>query len=69
VLSRYRLATNQANCARFKGPHARDSNASSTFAPIQLIVAADNADEHALDFYRRLGGVATLSTVFVFSRG
>jgi aminoglycoside 3-N-acetyltransferase I len=34
----------------------------------ELFVAADNADEHALDFYRRLGGEATLSTVFVFSR-
>jgi aminoglycoside 3-N-acetyltransferase I len=35
----------------------------------ELFVAADNADEHALDFYRRLGAEATLSTVFVFSRG
>lgn len=35
----------------------------------ELFVAADNADEHALDFYRRLGGVATLSTVFAFSHG
>jgi aminoglycoside 3-N-acetyltransferase I len=35
----------------------------------EVFVAADDADEHALDFYRRLGGVATLSTVFVFSRG
>jgi aminoglycoside 3-N-acetyltransferase I len=33
----------------------------------ELFIAADNEDEHALDFYRRLGGVATLSTVFVFS--
>jgi aminoglycoside 3-N-acetyltransferase I len=36
---------------------------------LELFVAADNADEHALDFYRRLGGVPTLSTVFVFSSG
>jgi aminoglycoside 3-N-acetyltransferase I len=34
----------------------------------ELFVAADNADEHALDFYRRLGGVPTPSTVFVFTR-
>jgi aminoglycoside 3-N-acetyltransferase I len=33
----------------------------------ELFVAADNADEHALDFYRRLGGVSTQSTVFAFS--
>jgi hypothetical protein len=32
-----------------------------------LFLAADNADEHALDFYRRLGGLPTPATLFVFS--
>jgi aminoglycoside 3-N-acetyltransferase I len=33
----------------------------------ELFLAADNADEHALEFYRRLGGVSTPATMFVFS--
>jgi aminoglycoside 3-N-acetyltransferase I len=33
----------------------------------ELFLAADNADEHALDFYRRLGGLPTPATLFVFS--
>jgi aminoglycoside 3-N-acetyltransferase I len=33
----------------------------------ELFVAADNADEHALDFYRRQGGVPTPSIVFAWS--
>jgi aminoglycoside 3-N-acetyltransferase I len=33
----------------------------------KLFLAADNLDEHALQFYRRLGGMATPTTMFVFS--
>jgi aminoglycoside 3-N-acetyltransferase I len=33
----------------------------------ELFLAADNADEHALEFYRRLGGIPTPATLFVFS--
>jgi len=32
-----------------------------------LFVAADNEDEHALDFYRALGGAASPVTFFTFS--
>jgi|SRR5450631_2277344 len=32
----------------------------------KLFLAADNDDEHALDFYRRLGGIPTPTTMFVF---
>lgn len=32
-----------------------------------VFVAADNADDHALDFYRALGGVAAPVTMFSFS--
>jgi len=31
-------------------------------------VPAENADAHALEFYRSLGGVPTAATVFTFSR-
>jgi aminoglycoside 3-N-acetyltransferase I len=31
-----------------------------------MFVAAENADEHALDFYRQLGGVPTATTLFGF---
>jgi aminoglycoside 3-N-acetyltransferase I len=34
-----------------------------------LFVMAETQDEHALDFYRRLGGIATATTVFGFSGG
>jgi aminoglycoside 3-N-acetyltransferase I len=33
----------------------------------ELFLAADDADEHALEFYRRLGGVFTPASMFVFS--
>lgn len=33
-----------------------------------LFVPADNEDEHALDFYRALGGVPSPVTFFTFSR-
>jgi aminoglycoside 3-N-acetyltransferase I len=33
----------------------------------ELFVAADNLDEHALDFYKRLGRAATATTLFAFS--
>jgi aminoglycoside 3-N-acetyltransferase I len=33
----------------------------------ELFLAADNADEHALEFYRRLGGAPTPATLFAFS--
>jgi aminoglycoside 3-N-acetyltransferase I len=32
-----------------------------------VFVPADNDDEHALDFYRALGGVAAPVTIFTFS--
>jgi aminoglycoside 3-N-acetyltransferase I len=32
-----------------------------------VFVAADNEDEHALDFYRALGGVDSPVTVFTFT--
>ena len=32
-----------------------------------LFVPADNDDRHALEFYRRLGGVAAPVTIFTFS--
>lgn len=32
-----------------------------------VFVAADNDDQHALDFYRALGGVAASVTMFTFS--
>jgi aminoglycoside 3-N-acetyltransferase I len=32
-----------------------------------MFVAAENADEHALDFYRQLRGVPTATTLFGFS--
>jgi aminoglycoside 3-N-acetyltransferase I len=35
----------------------------------ELFVAADNDDEHALDFYRHLGGNPTLTTMFGLSKG
>jgi len=34
----------------------------------ELFVAADDEDEHALDFYRALGGKSSPVTVFTFSR-
>ena len=34
----------------------------------EIFVAADNEDEHALDFYRRLGGMPTPTTMFDFPR-
>jgi aminoglycoside 3-N-acetyltransferase I len=40
---------------------AADVGIRDTFVP------ADNADQHALDFYRALGGVATPVTFFTFS--
>jgi aminoglycoside 3-N-acetyltransferase I len=35
----------------------------------ELFVAAESADEHALDFYRHLGGKPTPTTMFDFSEG
>jgi aminoglycoside 3-N-acetyltransferase I len=34
----------------------------------EIFVAADNKDEHALDFYNRLGGAPLASTVFSFTK-
>jgi aminoglycoside 3-N-acetyltransferase I len=34
----------------------------------ELFVAAENVDEHALDFYRHLGASPTSTTVFSFSQ-
>lgn len=34
-----------------------------------VFVPADNEDEHALDFYRALGGAAAPVTIFTFSAG
>jgi aminoglycoside 3-N-acetyltransferase I len=33
----------------------------------EIFVAADNEDEHALDFYERLGGVPIAATLFSFT--
>jgi aminoglycoside 3-N-acetyltransferase I len=33
-----------------------------------VFVPVDDADEHALDFYRAVGGVPTAVTVFTFDR-